>query len=239
MIMLAVETSTEACSAALCIDGEISERYRVAPREHNALILPMIDDLLDEAGIGVRQIDAVAFGRGPGSFTGVRIATGVAQGIAFALDLPVVPVSTLAALARGAFDEDSDARWAFPCIDARMNEVYGAVYQRGEASEPVIIGLEWVRPPREISDLAVPDGRGIGTGSGWSANHDALIQAARGGISSVQANRFPRARDVVRLGLSGLRLGSAVPASEALPIYVRDQVATARKDAGAGGDGAP
>src|SRR5690554_2590516 len=108
MKILAIETATEACSAALLIDDAILERYELAPQRHNRLILPMIESLLAEAGIKISQVDAVAFGRGPGSFTGVRIAAGVAQGIAFGADLPVVPVSTLAALAQDALTEASE-----------------------------------------------------------------------------------------------------------------------------------
>ncbi|MGB5456905.1 MAG: tRNA (adenosine(37)-N6)-threonylcarbamoyltransferase complex dimerization subunit type 1 TsaB, partial [Gammaproteobacteria bacterium] len=100
MKILAVDTATEACSAALYLDGEIHQQFRVAPREHSHIILPMIDQLLSDSGIRVSDLDVLAFGRGPGSFMGVRIAAGVAQGIAFAWDLPVVPISTLAAIAQ-------------------------------------------------------------------------------------------------------------------------------------------
>ena len=110
MKILAIETATEACSAALLIDGKIIERYQVQPRMHSQLILPMMNELLAEAGVALTALDAIAFGRGPGAFTGVRIAVGVAQGAAFAADLPVVPVSTLAALAQGAVRESGGRR---------------------------------------------------------------------------------------------------------------------------------
>lgn len=109
MKLLAVETSTEACSAALLIDGAVAERFEVSPQKHTRLILPMIDALMAEAGLMPQQLDALAFSRGPGSFTGVRIATGIIQGIAFGADLPVVPVSTLAAIAQDFFDHHAEA----------------------------------------------------------------------------------------------------------------------------------
>jgi len=122
MILLALETATEACSAALAVDGDIRERFEVAPRGHSLLILPMIDELMAEAEISIEQVDAIAFGRGPGAFTGLRIAVGVTQGIAFGADLPVVPVSTLAALAQG-----SESNSVLAAIDARI----GPLRRRG------------------------------------------------------------------------------------------------------------
>ena len=122
MKLLALDTATEACSAALYIDGEITQKYEIAPRKHSSLLLPMVDTLIKDAGISKTDLDAIAFGRGPGSFMGVRIATGVAQGIAFALSLPVVPVSSLAAMAMVNYTETGATHNAC-AIDARMNEV--------------------------------------------------------------------------------------------------------------------
>jgi tRNA threonylcarbamoyladenosine biosynthesis protein TsaB len=122
MKLLAIDTATEACSAAIYIDGETVQRYRIAPREHSHIILPMIDELLAETGCYLSAMSAIAFGRGPGSFMGVRIAAGVTQGIAFAHDLPVVPVSTLAAIAQTAHVQ-TQAEKVLAAIDARMNEV--------------------------------------------------------------------------------------------------------------------
>ncbi len=128
MKILAIDTATEACSAALLIigetgDTEISSRYQLAPREHSRLILKMIDELLTEADVPVSSVDAIAFGQGPGSFMGLRIAAGVVQGIAFAHDIPVVPVSTLKAIAQRAYEETGSAH-VLATIDARMDEVY-------------------------------------------------------------------------------------------------------------------
>ena len=129
MKLLAIDTATEACSAALYIDGNILEKYEVAPRQHAELILPMIDALLAEAELELASLDGLAFGRGPGAFTGVRIATGIVQGLAFASDLPVVPVSTLAAMAQGAANQSNTILSA---IDARMGEIYWAIFTVGD-----------------------------------------------------------------------------------------------------------
>ncbi|MDF9392274.1 MULTISPECIES: tRNA (adenosine(37)-N6)-threonylcarbamoyltransferase complex dimerization subunit type 1 TsaB [Methylococcus] len=222
MILLAIETATEACSAALYLDGAVLERYQVAPREHNRLILPMLESLLAEAGIALGGVDAVAFGRGPGSFTGVRIAAGVAQGIAFALDLPVAPVSTLAALADEAITE-TGCEYAFPCIDARMAEVYFAVYRRDAEGYPVLLGQERVLAPGQ-ADFS-PGAAGIAIGSGWATYQSDLSSLAGGRLASVLSGRFPRAAAVVRLGARTHALGGCVPAEQALPVYLRDDVA--------------
>lgn len=220
MIVLAIETATEACSAALFHDGAILERYRVAPREHHRLILGMLDSLLAESGFGLGRVDALAFGRGPGSFTGVRIAAGVVQGIAFAADLPVVPVSTLAALADEAIGE-TGLEYAFPCLDARMQEVYFALYRRNAEGYPELLGEERVLPPQ---DVVFPPGSGIGIGSGWATYGERLRELAGKRLVMVLANRFPRARAVARLGAQLQELGRSVAAEQALPVYLREDV---------------
>lgn len=223
MKILAIETATEACSAALLCDERIIERYRIAPREHNRLILPMIESVLTEAGLVVEQLDALAFGRGPGSFTGVRIAAGVVQGIAFGAELPVVPVSTLAALAQDALEE-TGMNWAYACIDARMSEVYWAVYrQRGEGSHAELRGEEAVLPANHVP--FPQDSRGVGMGSGWSAYGSVLRKHLGNRLEAVLPDRFPRAAMIARLGAEALRRGFAVPAEQALPIYLRDNIA--------------
>jgi tRNA threonylcarbamoyladenosine biosynthesis protein TsaB len=129
MKLLAVETSTDACSAALFINGDIREKFALAPREHTKLIMTMIDELMAESQLKPQQLDVVGLSRGPGSFTGVRIATGVAHGIAFGADVPVVLVSTLAAIAQGFFNQHED-NLSFTAMDARMDEIFWGVYQR-------------------------------------------------------------------------------------------------------------
>ncbi len=128
MKLLAIDTAGEACSAALYIEGAVQERFELASRRQSELILPMMEELLAEAELGLTQLDCLAFGCGPGAFTGLRIATGVIQAAAFASDLPVAPVSTLAGLAQGQFRQKGH-RHLLPCFDARMQEVYWGAYR--------------------------------------------------------------------------------------------------------------
>lgn len=232
MNLLAIDTATEACSAAILSGGGIVERYQLAPREHNRLILPMIESVLAEAGLAPAQLDAIAFGRGPGSFTGVRIAAGVVQGIALGLDLPVVPVSTLAALALDAM-ESTDARRAFACIDARMQEVYWGVYDRLASDEVSLAGSECVCPPNQIPAVADDTRPGVGCGSGWATYAAIITLQLDDVLVTTLSDRFPRAGIMSRLAAVMLRQGHAVPPEQALPVYLRDQVA--KKPAKVGG----
>jgi len=221
MKLLAVETATEACSAALAINGVITERYTVAGNTHTKLILPMIDGLMSAAGLAPGDLDGLAFGCGPGSFTGVRIATGVIQGIAFGLDVPVVPVSTLRAIAQDYFDEqDSDV--AFVAMDARMGEIFWGVYQRNNQGFAELIGNEAVTPAAEI---VFPDLCGVGIGSAWGVYRNELMTRLEGRISHYETDHLPRARAIARLGELGFRDGAAVPVELAMPVYLRDKVA--------------
>ncbi|HLA75288.1 MAG TPA: tRNA (adenosine(37)-N6)-threonylcarbamoyltransferase complex dimerization subunit type 1 TsaB [Gammaproteobacteria bacterium] len=221
MKILALDTSTEACSAALSINGEISERFELAPRGHSQLILPMLNDLLREAGLALAQIDAVAFGCGPGSFTGLRIAAGVTQGIAFGADLPVIPISSLAALAQGAHRETGVAN-ILAAIDARMGEVYWAAYQCTNGLMQ-LIGDEGVFAPDKVP---VPEsGMWHGIGSGWGAYGDALQHRLSDILGTCHADRYPRARDVALLAADKFSRGQTIGAEQALPVYLRNEVA--------------
>ncbi|HEC15617.1 MAG TPA: tRNA (adenosine(37)-N6)-threonylcarbamoyltransferase complex dimerization subunit type 1 TsaB [Sedimenticola sp.] len=222
MKLLAIETTTEACSAALYIDGEITERFQVEPRRHAELILSMMDELLAEAELGLRQLDALAFGRGPGSFTGVRIATGVIQGTAFGADLPVAPVSTLAALAQRRFREQG-ARRILPAFDARMGELYWAPCTIGANGLAEITGPEQVAAPEEV---ALPDGDGWhGVGTGWASYGEGLCQRMGDRLAAVDGELLCSAHDVALLGAGCFNAGRAVTAEKALPLYLRDRVA--------------
>ena len=223
MKLLAVETATEACSAALYIDGEIEERYQLAPREHTRLILPMIDSLMADAGLTPPELDALAFGCGPGSFTGVRIATGVIHGIALGADLPVVPVSTLAAIAQDCFDK-TDADVVFSAIDARMNEIFWGIYQRSNQDIAELLGHESVGPACELAVIASV-GIGYGAGSGWKIYEDDLLAKMKDKVAKVEPDYLPRASAVVRLGADGYQKNKAVSVEQAMPVYLRNNVA--------------
>jgi tRNA threonylcarbamoyladenosine biosynthesis protein TsaB len=219
--LLAIDTATEACSAALWLDGEVHERYVEAPREHARRLLPMVEELLAEAGLALRDLDALAFGRGPGSFTGVRIAAGMAQGLAFSAGLSVVPVSTLAALAQGVADADHPRLLA--AIDARMGEVYWASYVLGADGLVELDGVERVCAPGEVP---LPTGGGwYGVGSGWATYAELLDARLGASLVGRDGTRYPRAGDVARLAAAAFAQGSARPAEQAIPVYLRDKVA--------------
>lgn len=222
MKILAIETATEACSAALYVDGGTIERYTVSPRQHSRLILPMVDSLFAEAGLALNQLDALSFGRGPGSFTGVRIATGVIQGLALGADLPVVPVSTLAAMAQDAF-LTYNGTTAFTALDARMGEVYWGVYLKDSDGYARIWGSEAVIH----SDLVLfpQNASGIGVGSGWGVYRKELMNRLGQGVMAINDQLLPRASGVVQLAVNGYLLKEMVPAEKALPVYLRDTVA--------------
>lgn len=223
MKLLAVETATEACSAALYLDGVITERFELAPRHHTKLILPMIDELMRAGGLLASQLDALAFGCGPGSFTGIRIATGVIQGIAFGADLPVVRVSTLAAMAQDFFDR-TDNTTAFVAMDARMEEIFWGVYQRDVSGFAELVGEEAVIAA-DLVDCPVVDS-GVGIGSAWGVYADKLINRLTAGqVSHYESDVLPRAALIARLGAHGFAQGLAVPVELAMPVYLRDKVA--------------
>lgn len=227
MKLLAFETATEACSAALYQDGEVVERYEVAPRGHTGLILPMIEGLMAEAELQPAQLDAVAFGRGPGAFTGVRIATGVVQGLAFALDLPVLRVSSLAALAQGGRREFGWSHVA-AAIDARMGEVYWGSFEVGDNGVMQLCAEELVCPPAQVPALRSHQWHGIG--SGW-ASYAAELSGRQGeAIRNVKGDYFPHAQDTAMLAVAAFQRGEAVSAEQALPVYLRDNVALKAKD---------
>jgi len=219
--LLAVETSTDACSVALFVDGNILEKFEIAPREHTQLILPMVDSLMAEAQLQPRQLDGVALSRGPGSFTGVRIATGVAHGIAFGADLPVILVSTLAAIAQDFFNR-FEAGVSFTAMDARMDEIFWGVYRSNALGLAELMGDEAVTP---AAKAVFPDVQGFGVGSGWAVHGETLMARLGQRVQRVESLVWPRAACVSQLGAYDFANGKAVPVEQAMPVYLRDKVA--------------
>ena len=229
MKILALDTSTEACSAALLADGRVLARAEEAPRGHAELILPMVECLLAEAGLTLRGLDALAFGRGPGSFTGVRLAASVVQGLAYGAGLGVVPVSTLRAVALQAFahPEGAAADHVLVCNDARMQETYWCAYRRGADGLPEALRDEAVGPPASVARPPV-DGvaRWIGAGRGFRA-YPSLGGSLPSGVSPSAAlvDLLPQATAILELARPEVAAGRLRPAAEALPVYLRDDVA--------------
>ena len=221
MNILALDTCTESCSAALLYQGQIFERVEMTQRGHSDLILGMMEALFKDAGISIDVIDAVAVGRGPGSFTGVRVGVGVAQGIAFARNIPVIPVSTLAAIAQGIFDQGDDDYVAV-AIDARMGEIYGANYQR-QQGVAVLLDQEQVYPPEQFLPFA--DQQWIGAGTGWREYNDLLTEQFEGKLVQVIAERYPQASSIIKLAQIEVEAGRLLPAEQAIPVYLRNNVA--------------
>ena len=216
MRLLAFETATRHLSVALWQDGELIERAEEVPNGGSERLLPWVHELLAEADLALAQIDGIAFGAGPGGFTGLRLACGVAQGLAYGLDLPVVPVSTLEALALASGERDV---WA--CLDAQMNEVYSAAYRvEGDSVRQLMAPV--CMPPGAVQAPAFAAGWGVGDGfSGYGP----LLVARKPDLEGVRSGVFPTAAAVLRLAAPRFRGGQAVPAALAQPVYVRDKVA--------------
>ena len=217
MRILALDTSTEYCSVALWQDGAVVERSELAGQKHSELLIAMLDGLLNEAGVKLAQVDGLAFGKGPGSFTGVRIACGVAQGLALGANLPVVGVCTLLALA-----ESSGKTRVIAALDARMGEIYHAAHERsGDAwttvSEPCLCKPE--------AAPAVPGADWFGAGSGFAAHGAALAARYGAALRGADGVAVPQAAAIAALGAVQIALGRGVDAAEALPLYLRDKVA--------------
>jgi tRNA threonylcarbamoyladenosine biosynthesis protein TsaB len=215
--LLALDTSTEYCSVALWIDGQVDSRDVRAGQRHSEMLLPMIDELLERAALRLRDLDGIAYGEGPGSFTGLRIACGVVQGLAFGSALPVVGIGTLLAIAAG-----TNADKVVCCVDARMNEVYHAAYLwLDEGWRPV--HEPTVCAPEAVPDL--PDDSWIACGSGFAAYRDALTARYAGKLISIDTERYPHACDIAALAVPHFEAGRALSAEHAVPVYIRDKVA--------------
>jgi tRNA threonylcarbamoyladenosine biosynthesis protein TsaB len=220
--ILALDTSTEYCSVALWRDGEVDARETHAGQRHSELLLSMVDELLEHHGLAVKALDGIAFGQGPGSFTGLRIGCGVVQGLAFGAGLSVVGVGTLVAMADAV-----QADCVVCCLDARMSEIYHAAYARtGGGSEAA--GWDTVLAPSLCAPgnaPALPAGSWTGCGSGFTAYEEALRGRYAGKLSAIMPEIHPHARHIARLAAREFEAGRGLPAEQAVPVYIRDKVA--------------
>ncbi len=221
--LLGIETATEACSAAVLVGEEVVERFEIAPRKHNELILPMCEAVLADAGITLKQLDGVAFGCGPGAFTGIRIAASVTQGIALAHDLPVASISTLANLAYQA--QVNAGELIMPAIDARMDEIYWGLYKK-TLDNVELVDEEKVQLP---IDVTVASKIASGLGTGWDAYKQVLQQRIECDANNIIEDALPHAKVTVELAKHKYLNQQMVDAVYALPVYLRNQVAHQKK----------
>jgi len=216
--ILALETSTEFCSVALNLDGEVSGKEILAGRNHSGMILPMVQDMLAESGLVLQQIDGIAFGAGPGSFTGLRIACGVAQGLAFAADLPVAAISTLQAVA-----QQIDQHKVIVALDARMSEIYHAAFRKSTNQIWEIISAPVLCSPQHAPPVSGNEWHGCG--SGFDVYCDVLTMQYRANIRQICAGLHPRAHEIAQLAAPEFRNGAYTDPALAAPFYIRNKVA--------------
>lgn len=220
MKLLAIETSSDVGSVALLIEEKLEQQRIATPREQTERILPMIAELLATAGLPLASLDGIAFGRGPGSFTGLRVAAAVAQGLGLAVSLPLLPVSSLAAMAQGMWRTEQQER-SLVAIDARMGEVYWGAYEiRDGVAE--LLGTEHLSEPASVAWTGAGTWGAVGNGFDVYAEALAGIAAA---ASSVQVARQPSAADLLPQALVDIRGGRTQPAEDATPVYLRDETA--------------
>lgn len=229
MKILALDTATENCSAALWVDGSLLQQEVEAPRGHADLILTMIDELLAQSATPLAGLDAIAFGRGPGSFTGVRLAASVTQGLAFGADLPVVPISDLRAVAQRALNSVPQAnaavRHMLVCNDARMQEVYWACFERGSEGLMAPAGIERVSKPADVRLPAEWAGTLVSAAGRGFAAYTELSERLLQTLTDINVNTLPGAGEIAALAVAEVRAGRVLAPEEAVPVYLRDDVA--------------
>ena len=219
MKLLAFDTSTQACSVAVNINGDIVEQFQLIPREHAKQVLPMIESGLQQAGLALAELDAIAYGNGPGSFTGLRIAASIAQGLAFGVDIPVIPISSLAAIARGVSRLEGHSR-CLVVLDAHMQEFYWAGYQF-DGGDIQVVESEQLAAPGQISIPTSWAGQAwVGAGDGWRQQ-----DVMPGGAEQLLADSYPHACDIAALAEAAWQQGLVLPAEQAIPTYLRDKTA--------------
>ena len=216
--LLAFEAATAACSVALWLNGEVTQRLEIAPQRHSDIILSLVDKLLSDTQVHLKNLDAIAFGSGPGSFMGVRIATGVAQGIAYGIDLPIIPVSTLQALAQAAYQQ-INSKQVIAGWDARMNSIYWGVYQADARRIMQGITGDHVDYPK---DIQFSKGKMIGVGNAWSIYRSSLPSD----FQFIKEDIYPDATSVALIAQQKFKQGDVLPPEKAEPTYIREKVAS-------------
>lgn len=229
MKLLALDTATEACSVALWIDGQVVLDAVELTHGHAQRILPMIDALLTAQSLRLTDLDGIAVGRGPGGFTGLRLAVSVAQGLALGTGLPTVGVSDLAAVAQAVFDRDAAVDQVLVCNDARMKEVYTGVYRRDRDGLALLNGEERVMPPGAVAapDRIAPARAAAGAGRGFRA-YPQLAERLRAHLAYIDDALLPDAGSIARLAVARLAAGEGVAPEALQPVYLRDNVAVAK-----------
>lgn len=227
--ILAIDTATEACSVALHIDDHIHSHFEVCPQQHSQRILPLVDELLSQANITLKSIDGLAFGRGPGSFTGVRIGIGIAQGLAFGVGVPVIPISNLHIIAQGAVRRLPTAGRIAVAIDARMNEVYFAQYEVKDGMAIALTEESVMSPNTLVESLEASDVPMLAVGTGWQAYQtvfSTLIDSGKLLDTAFDDDdaHLPNAVDMLAIAQKMFVCGETVKATEAEPVYVRNTV---------------
>lgn len=220
--ILAIDTATESCTVAVWNEGVVASRFEISPREHTQKIFPMVKSALEEANLSLQSLDALAFGRGPGSFTGVRIGVGVAQGIALGANLPLIGISSLATMAEGVF-RTTGIKQVLVAIDARMGEIYCAQYQRNDAGIWSGEETEAVMKPEQFAEtLQATTGRWAIAGTGWQAYPDLALSLP---FTVVETQiTLPAAQDMLPLAVTAWHEGKATKVEEAEPVYLRNEV---------------
>lgn len=222
--ILAIDTSSEACSVALCTGADNLFRHTDQPRKHAELVLPMVEALLAEAGLTLTDLDAIAFGQGPGAFTGLRIAAGMVQGLAFGAGLPVIAVSSLAVLAHRSWRE---LGWGLchAALDARMGEVYWGSYRILGEGVVELQGIECVCKPEAVATHAGIEAENgwCGAGTGWS--YQKLLELGTGPLQHCQPSLLPHGLDLLALAQTGFTAGEMISAEQVVPVYLRNNVA--------------
>lgn len=227
--ILAIDTATEACSVALQVEDQIQSHFEICPQQHSQRILPMVDDILSKAGAQLAEMNGLAFGRGPGSFTGVRIGIGIAQGLGFGVGIPLIPISNLQIIAQGAARRFPQHSRIAVAIDARMNEVYFAEYTLVNGLVEAVTEESVLSPQALVEHLQNRADTLLAVGTGWQAYHEVFSPLFTGNLlvsapSEDESVHLPNAVDMLPLAQQMFAAGLAVSATEAEPVYVRDTV---------------